>query len=210
MPSHWPSTSALCWPNNGDGLTLGGRRQTAPARPASCIGRSSDAHILHDAALGERGVVHQLEGVEHRARRHAGLADDPHRLFLGVLAGPGGDDLVDLGGALAARRTGVVARIADQILAADDLQQPRPMFGIGAAGEDIDIIVRSAGLARVQAPRARAARSTGCCRRGAAPCRSAGCVKTAPAYSGPSRPASRPGAAGPCRCGRAGAMPREC
>jgi hypothetical protein len=38
-----------------------------------------------------------------------------------VLAGPGGDDLVDLGRALAARRSGVVARVANQILAIDRL-----------------------------------------------------------------------------------------
>ena len=61
------------------------------------------------------------ERVEHRAGRHPGLADHLHRLFLGVLAGPGGDDFVDLGRALAARRPGVVARVADQILAADHL-----------------------------------------------------------------------------------------
>ena len=84
--------------------------------------------LLHDAALGERGIVHQLERVEHRAGRHAGLADQLHRLFLGVLAGPGGDDLVDLGGMLAARRPGVVARVADQILAAD-----RPLTGASNA-----------------------------------------------------------------------------
>ena len=46
----------------------------------------------------------QLQRVEHRAGRHAGRADQLHRLFLGVLPGPGGDDLVDLGLALAARR----------------------------------------------------------------------------------------------------------
>ncbi len=77
--------------------------------------------ILHDAALGKRGIVHQFQRVEHRTGRHAGLADDLHRLLLGVLAGPGGDDLVDLGRALAARRPGVEARVADQILTADHL-----------------------------------------------------------------------------------------
>ena len=65
-------------------------------------------------------------------------------------AGPGGDDLVDLGRALAARLPGVVARVADQILAADHLQQPLPVLGIGAAGEDIDVVVRPARLARVE------------------------------------------------------------
>src|SRR6267154_3249767 len=58
---------------------------------------------LHDAARFERRIVHQLERVEYRAGRHPGLADQLHRLFLGVLAGPRRDQLVDLGGALAAR-----------------------------------------------------------------------------------------------------------
>src|SRR5205085_12215132 len=111
-----------------------------------------------DAACVERGILHQFERVEHRAGRHPGLADDLHRLFLGVLTCPGGDDLIDLGGALAARVLRVVARVAFQIFAADDLQQTLPVLGIGAAGEDIDVIVRAARLARVERRRHQPAR----------------------------------------------------
>src|ERR1700726_2899148 len=39
-------------------------------------------HDLHDAALLEARVVLQFERVVHRAGRHPGGADDPHRLFL--------------------------------------------------------------------------------------------------------------------------------
>src|SRR5215472_1759787 len=77
--------------------------------------------LLHDPTSGERRIVQQFERVEHRTGRHTGRANDLHRLFLGVLAGPGGDDLVDLSGTLAARRPGVVARVANQILATDHL-----------------------------------------------------------------------------------------
>ena len=66
----------------------------------------------------------------------------------------------------------VVARVADQILAADHLEQALPVLGIGAAAEDVDVVVRPAGLARVERRRASARRAaTGCCRRAAAPCR---------------------------------------
>ena len=67
-----------------------------------------------------------------------------------MLARPGGDDLIDLGSALAARLVGVVARIAGKVLAADRLQQALPVFGIGAAGEDINIVVGPAGLAGIE------------------------------------------------------------
>src|SRR5262249_58713171 len=98
----------------------------------------------------ERRVVHQLERVEHRPRRYAGGADQLHRLFLGVLPGPGGDDLVDLRRAFAALGLGVVARVAAQVLAADDLEQALPVLGVGTAADDIDVIVRPARLAGVE------------------------------------------------------------
>src|SRR6267154_5046211 len=105
---------------------------------------------LHDAARFERGIVHQFERVEHRAGRHPGFADQLHRLFLGVLAGPRRDQLVDLGGALAAGLAGFVTLVTLQILAPDNLEQTLPVLGIGAAGEHIDVIVRAARLARVE------------------------------------------------------------
>src|SRR5262249_58940106 len=44
-----------------------------PGRHLDLAGRGV-VDRLHDAALGERRVVHQLEGIEHRPRRHAGGA----------------------------------------------------------------------------------------------------------------------------------------
>ena len=108
---------------------------------------------LHDAALGERRIVQQLQRVEHRTRWNAGRADQLHRLFLGVPAGPGGDDLVDLCPALGARRLGVITRVAAQILAADDLEQALPVLGVGTAAEDVDVVVGSAGLAWIESTR---------------------------------------------------------
>jgi hypothetical protein len=55
---------------------------------------------LHDAALGQRSVVHQLERIEHRAGPHPGLTNDLHRLPLGLLARPGGDDLIGVASAI--------------------------------------------------------------------------------------------------------------
>ena len=46
-----------------------------------------------------------------------------------------------------------VARIADQILAAHHLQQAVPVLGVGAAGVDVDVVVRPAALARIDADR---------------------------------------------------------
>ena len=138
-------------------MTRGGRAVEAdgPGRHLDLAGRRV-VDRLHDAALGERGVGHQLDRVEDRAGRDAGRADDLHRLFLGVLAGPGGDDLVDLGGMLAARVLGVVARVALEVLAADGLEQALPMLGVAAAAEDVDVIVRARPACTGRAPRARA------------------------------------------------------
>jgi hypothetical protein len=60
-----------------------------------------------------------------------------------------GDQRVDLGAPL---RRGE-ALIADQVLALHDLQQPRPMLGIGGAGVDVDAIVGAAATAGIDADR---------------------------------------------------------
>ena len=110
-------------------------------------------HLLQDAALVEARFVDQLLRVEHRAGRDADRAELRHRLVLGALPGPGGDDLVNFRLVLQAGVRRVIARIADQILAPDQLQEARPMLRIGAAGQQVDVIVGAAGLARVDAAR---------------------------------------------------------
>src|SRR5215831_19256756 len=54
---------------------------------------------------------------------------------------------------LALRSSLVEARVADQLLAADHLEQAIPMLGIGAAAEDVDVVVIAARLGRVDATR---------------------------------------------------------
>ena len=114
-------------------------------------------HRLHDATLLEVCVLSQLHRVEDGACGNAGAAEHAHRLAFVVLARPGGDHRIDLGLVLKARRCGVEARIADQILASDHFKQPPPMHWIGAAGIDIEVVVRPARLARIDAARHREA-----------------------------------------------------
>src|SRR5262245_29906878 len=134
----------------------------APAeshRPARHLVRAGDRvlHRLHDSALLEVCVLGQLHRVEDGACGHAGAAEHAHRLALFVLTRPGGDHRIDLGLVLKARRCGFEARIADQILASDHFEQPLPMHWIGAAGIDIEVVVRTARLTRIDAARHREA-----------------------------------------------------
>src|SRR5579862_6227362 len=115
-------------------------------------------HHLHDAALVEALVVLQFEGVMDGPGWHTGRADDLHRLFLGVVLGPLGDDLVDEPFVLVALFVGREARVGDQFLAADDLEEAGPVLRVGAAAEHIDVVVVAARLARVDAARRRRAR----------------------------------------------------
>src|SRR5260370_25953565 len=86
--------------------------------------------------------------MEWRSGWYGGSADQRRRLVFGVLARPLGNDLIALGLALDAGGGFIVARIADQLLAPDQFQQTRPMLGIGRAGQQIDVVVGPAGLAR--------------------------------------------------------------
>src|SRR5579859_5923862 len=78
-------------------------------------------HRLHDLALLEGRIVVEFQRVEHRARWHAGGADDLHALVLGVLHRPRFDHAVDLVGTLGARGGRFIAAVANQVLAADHL-----------------------------------------------------------------------------------------
>src|SRR5689334_8292712 len=110
-------------------------------------------HRLHDAALDKALVVPQLKGVVYGPGRHTCRADDLHRLLLGVGLGPLGNDFVDEAFVGVAVFVGREARVADQLLAADHLEQAVPMLGIGAAAEDVDVVVIAARLGRVDAAR---------------------------------------------------------
>jgi hypothetical protein len=62
-----------------------------------------------------------------------------------VPTGPLGNQGVDLGLVLAAALPRGEARIVEQILAADRLEEPPPVLGIGVAGEQIDEVVGPPG-----------------------------------------------------------------
>src|SRR5271169_4011653 len=91
-------------------------------------------HRLEDAALPKAGFVDQFLRIEDGADRDADRAQLCHRLVLRSLAGPGGDDLVDLGLAFYTGIGSLVARIADEVLAPDQFQQARPMLGMPPGG----------------------------------------------------------------------------
>ena len=108
-------------------------------------------HRLQNAALPEARLVGQLHRIEDSTGGDADRAQLRHRLVLRTLPRPAGDDLVHLGLTLQSGVRGFVARVADQVLAPDQLQQTWPMLGIGAAGQQVDVIVGAAGLARKDA-----------------------------------------------------------
>src|SRR5262249_58313582 len=99
---------------------------------------------LHDAALRKGGVVQELQRVEYSACGHASGTEQLHGLLFAVLSGPGSDDFVYLSSALAAFLLRVVSCITAEVLAADDLEQPLPVFGVGEAAGDILGMVRHA------------------------------------------------------------------
>src|SRR5205807_6663981 len=74
-----------------------------------------------------------------------------HRLALVVLAGPFADDRVEFLAVGDAVVAGGEARIVDQFLAADQLHQARPVLGVGPARGQVDIVVGTAALGRVEA-----------------------------------------------------------
>src|ERR1700738_2758950 len=150
-PSQSASTSAVCSPSNGADSTSLGTPSKRTGQAGIVILRFAVRHRLEDAALPEAGFVDQFLRIEDGARGDADRAQLCHRLVLRALAGPGRDDLVDLGLAFHAGIGSLVARIADEVLAPDKFQQARPMLGIGTAGRQVNVIVGAAGLAWVDA-----------------------------------------------------------
>src|SRR5579875_546964 len=102
-----------------------------------------------DLAAIEIGIVEQFHRVHDRAGGDAVVAEPLHDLELGVVLGPFGDHGVDLMAVLEALLRAVEARIADQILASDDLEEPLPVLGIGPGSVDVAVVVRTAALARI-------------------------------------------------------------
>src|ERR1700730_7174026 len=109
---------------------------------------------LHDAALLEARLVLQFHRVEHRARRYPDGDQFLHRLTLVVLAGPFAAYCVRFPFVLDAGVAGGETRVVDQLFAADQFHQPRPVLGVGPAGGQVDVVVGAAALGWVQ-PRGR-------------------------------------------------------
>src|SRR5256885_8685129 len=73
--------------------------------------------------------------------------------MLVMLPRPARHQLVDLAAPFHAGRGRAVALIADQVLPAYDLQEPRPMLWVGRARVDVNVVVGATALAGVDADR---------------------------------------------------------
>src|SRR6516164_2188453 len=90
------------------------------------------------------GIGHHLTGIETRATRNARAGQNFHDVALRELRRPALDERVDLGLALPACLGGLVARVADQVGAADGLQERMPEL---LRTEEEHVVVRTAGMA---------------------------------------------------------------
>src|SRR5215831_21197762 len=116
----------------------------------------SDNHL----ALLDGGILRDLHGVVDGPSRDASVAQDLHDLLLGAALGKLSQDTVHfvvMGPALLWR---VEALIADQVVAADGLQQPVPVPVAGAAGVDETEVIDPPALALVEATGRRCAQRT--------------------------------------------------
>src|SRR5207247_5186039 len=81
--------------------------------------------------------------------RYPGPAQRLHRLALGALASPALDQGVHLGAVVPAVAAGREARVVQQVVAADDPQEPLPVVVAGAGGVDVAVVVGAVALAAV-------------------------------------------------------------
>src|SRR5262245_12850107 len=87
-------------------------------------------------ALLNSGILRDLHGVIDRPSRNASVAQDLHDLLLGAALGKLSQDAVHFVVMGPALLWSVEALIADQVVAADGLQQPVPVPIAGTAGVD--------------------------------------------------------------------------
>ena len=105
--------------DRGRGAVEAHRKGRHPQGPGGVL------HGLDDAALDKARLGKQIAGVEHRAGRNAGGADQPHRFVLVVAQRPVGHHRVDLGFVPGARLARRKARVVDQVLPARLLRSRR-------------------------------------------------------------------------------------
>ena len=174
-PSQSSSTSALCWPRSGEGLTRGGLPSTRTGQVGILNAPVRVLHHLHDAAL--------LEASDRSAAPSCRTPRRPARPtpLISVIASSlvcWRVHSVTIASTSASRSAaggaGGEARVVDQLLAPDQPCISRaPVLGIGAARDDVDVVVGADRLALIEAG-GRVGAGDGSCRRGAAPpCRCA-------------------------------------
>ena len=98
------------------------------------------------------GAVSQtaVEAWDKRWATSEGRADwlEPHPAVVAIppeLHARGARRVLDLGCGVGR----VVALVAEQVFATDQLQEARPMLGVGAARQHVNVVVRPAALARI-------------------------------------------------------------
>ena len=136
----------------------GGHRHVA-VRQLGRPGRHLEVALLRmldgaeDAAGLHVGVGMELPGIEHRAGGHAGLPQCLPGLALAPRHRPFGQDLVQRRLVLDPLDGRVEALVVLQLRAAQHVADAVPVLLVGAAGEDVDVIVRPAALAGEDARR---------------------------------------------------------
>ena len=110
-------------------------------------------HGLHDAPMLKCDIFIQLGCIQHGTRGNARLAHQLHGIIFGLPPRPIRDHLIHFRLALDPISWRQITGIADQILSPNEFQQSIPVFRIGAAGHNIDVVVRTAGRAGVKTHR---------------------------------------------------------
>ena len=115
-----PSNSCVCSPSKRRAGHDGRRIRQFDRAADGLIGAAGRIIDVDDhLARLQMRVGQDFAGVLHRAARHAGLAQEAHRLVLGARSGPFLDDRVERGAVLPARRRSAEARVVGQFGPAD-------------------------------------------------------------------------------------------
>src|SRR3984893_1255950 len=103
----------------------------------------------HVAGTEER-IAQHLAGVETGSARHPGAREDFHDVVLRALRRPALHERIDFTSALPAGLRRLVARVADEVVAADGAKEGMPQLLLG---EGEDVLIGSAGLAAIRRAR---------------------------------------------------------
>src|SRR6185437_10992633 len=154
-PSHSPKTSLVCCPSSGDGLTSGVRPPKRTGQPGILKAPAAGCCIVCMMPRCSKSGSSLSSIVSKTAP--AGTPASPRMRIASRLSCWRVQAAIISSTAGSCSNRAAEARIADQILASDDFEQSLPMRRIGAAGINIDVVIRSAGFARINAARHRKA-----------------------------------------------------